>query len=280
MKDLAYYNGEVTTIDGMKIPIGDRVCWFGDGIYEAALGNQSAIFGLDDHLKRMYASAAAVQLDIKMNQEEFKDLALSLAKKVEGDILFVYWQITRGGGLRQHKFPQEAKANIWFTIRPYDMDDMKKKVKLITQEDKRFFFCNVKTLNLLPNVLANQKAASLGCDEAVFHRGERVTEGTHSNIHIIKDGKFQTAPLDNLILPGITRMQLIRLCGKLKIEVIEKPFTVNEMFEADEIITSSSAAFALGVSHIDDKAVGGRAGEILNALQEGMGEEFDRELGR
>ena len=280
MKDLAYYNGEITTIDGMKIPIGDRVCWFGDGIYEAALGNQGAIFGLDDHLKRMYASAAAVQLDIKMNQEEFKDLALSLAKKVEGDILFVYWQITRGGGLRQHKFPQEAKANIWFTIRPYDMGDMKKKVKLITQEDKRFFFCNVKTLNLLPNVLANQKAASLGCYEAVFHRGERVTEGTHSNIHIIKDGKFQTAPLDNLILPGITRMQLIRLCGKLKIEVIEKPFTVNEMFEADEIITSSSTAFALGVSHIDDKAVGGRAGEVLNALQEGMGEEFDRELGR
>jgi D-alanine transaminase len=123
--------------------------------------------------------------------------------------------------------------------------------------------------------LANQKAASLGCYEAVFHRGERVTEGTHSNIHIIKEGKFQTAPLDNLILPGITRLQLIRLCQKLNIPVVEKAFSVKEMFEADEIITSSSTAFALSASHIDDKLVGAKAPEILKALQDGIEAEFN-----
>jgi D-alanine transaminase len=123
-------------------------------------------------------------------------------------------------------------------------------------EDKRFYYCNIKTINLLPAVLANQKAEEAGCDETIFHRGERVTECSHSNVHIIKDGKLKTAPCDELILPGITRAHILGICKREGIEVIEEPFTLSEMMEADEVFFSSSSALTCRVKEIDGVPVG------------------------
>ena len=102
--------------------------------------------------------------------------------------------------------------------------------------------CNIKTINLLPAVLANQKAEEAGCDETIFHRGDRVTECSHSNVHILKDGALKTAPCDNLILPGITRAHRIAQCREMGVPVIEEPFTLDELFDADEVFFSSSSA--------------------------------------
>ena len=131
----------------------------------------------------------------------------------------------------------------------------------------RFFHCNIKTLNLLPSVLASEKAKQAGCQEAVFHRGERVTECSHSNVSIIENGVFVTAPTDNLILPGIARSNLIKACRALDIPVSETPFTVERMMQADEVIVSSSGSFCLSASHIDGVAVGGKRGDLLEKLR-------------
>ena len=144
-------------------------------------------------------------------------------------------------------------------------------------EDTRFFHCNVKTLNLIPSVIASENAKQAGCDETVFHRSGRVTECAHSNVHIIKDGVFVTAPTDNLILPGIARAHLIKACRKLGIPVSETPYTLDELMNADEIIVSSSGSLCLAAEEVDGKAVGGKAPELLKKLQDEVLREFMEE---
>ena len=190
---------------------------------------------------------------------------------------FVYFQATRGtDGVRNHVFG-EGQANIWINVYHKEILDVYKKVKLITLPDTRFFHCNIKTLNLIPSVIASKRASEKGCFESVFHRDGRVTECAHSNVHIIQNGVFRTAPTDNLILPGIARAHLIKACKKLGIPVDETPFTVSELMEADEIIVSSSGSLCLAAEVVDGKPVGGKAPELLKALQDEVLREFNEE---
>ena len=142
-------------------------------------------------------------------------------------------------------------------------------------EDTRFFHCNIKTLNLIPSVMAAQQAKEKGCQEAVFYRlPDRVTECAHSNVHILKDGILRTAPTDNLILPGIARAHLIRSCKRLGIPVSETAFTLKDLFEADEVIVTSSSNLCLYASEIDKKPVGGKAQDLLSMVRADLFDEF------
>jgi D-alanine transaminase len=273
MKTLAYYNGMIDTIDAMRIPMNDRVCWFGDGVYEATLSANHVIFALDEHIERFFNSASMVRIALTLTKAELGELLTSLVKRVAGVSHSVYWQVTRGTAERVHTFP-DTPPNLWVMIRPLTMPDLTKPRALITVEDTRFLHCNIKTLNLLPNVLASERAKEAGCDEAVFHRGERVTECAHSNVHILQNGVFRTAPTDNLILPGIARAHLIASCRVLGIPVEEKPFTITEMMAADEVIVSSSSIFCSFASRIDGRAVGGKAPELLRKLRDYLTAEF------
>ena len=148
-------------------------------------------------------------------------------------------------------------------------------IKLITAEDTRFFHCNIKTLNLIPSVMAAEKAKRAGAEECVFYRpGKRVTECAHSNCHIIKDGKLITAPTDNLILPGIVRAHLIKACKKLEIPVSETPYTLDEMFDADEVLVTSSSKLCMYANELDGKPVGGKAPELLEKIRKEIMDEF------
>ena len=273
MKNLGYYNGEFGEVEEMKIPMNDRVSYFGDGVYDATYSRNYKIYALDDHIDRIYRSAALLKIDIEMSKEEMKGILYEMVNKMDTGDNFVYWQITRGTGKRNHVFPG-GKSNLWINIYGKGLVDFTKKISLITEEDTRFFHCNIKTLNLIPNVMASQKAKEADCFEAVFHRGDRVTECAHSNVHIIKDGCIKTAPTDNLILPGITRSHLIRICNEKGIKVIEEAFTLDEMFAADEVFVSSAGAFCLGAEKIDGKKVGGKNPELLSLLQNSLYEEF------
>ena len=211
MKNLGYYNGKIGELEEMSIPMNDRVCWFGDGVYDAGPCRNYHIFALDEHIDRFFNSAALLDIKMPVTKQELKDLLNDLVKKVDTGDLFVYYQVTRGTGIRDHAFT-EGPGNLWVMLKPAKISDGLEPIKLITVEDTRFFHCNIKTLNLIPSVMATQKAKDAGCQEAVFYRpGGRVTERAHSNVHIIKDGKLYTAPTDNLILPGIARAHLIRM---------------------------------------------------------------------
>ncbi|MCD2347813.1 D-amino acid aminotransferase [Clostridium guangxiense] len=275
MKNLGYYNGEFDLIENMKIPMNDRVCYFGDGVYDATYSRNHKIFALDEHIDRFYNSAGLLRIKIPYTKEQLKELLADMVTKVDSGEQFVYWQVTRGTGMRNHAFPpDEVKANLWIVLKPTNIKDMSHKLKLITLEDTRFLHCNIKTLNLLPSVIAAQKTEEAGCQEAVFHRGDRVTECAHSNVSIIKDGIFKTAPTDNLILPGIARAHIINMCKKFDIPVNETAFTLKELMDADEVIVTSSGQFCMAACEIDGKPVGGKAPELIKKLQAALLNEF------
>ena len=274
MKELGYYNGKIGELNEMTVPMNDRACWFGDGVYEAGMCRNYHIFTLDEHVDRLYRSAAMLEITVPVSKQELKDLLNSLVLKMDTGNLVVYCQVTRGGGPRNHAYP-DGPANLWVTLRPKEINPDLGPVSLITGEDTRFFHCNIKTLNLIPSVLANEKARRAGCYEHVFYRpGGRVTECSHSNVHIIKNGTFYTAPLDNLILPGIARAHLIGACKRLDIPVSETPFFLEDLMNADEIITSSSTAPCVRACRVDGKEAGMKRTDLFNALHEAIFHEF------
>ena len=274
MKDLAYYNGKISLIEDMRVPMLDRACYFGDGVYDATYSRNHIVWQLEEHVARLYRSADKLGIGIPHTSEELCALISRLVTQVDDGEQFVYFQVTRGTAFRNHVWGEMCHGNVWIMLRPAKTKDVYKKIKLITEPDTRFLHCDIKTLNLLPAVMASQKADLAGVDEVVFHRDGRVTECAHSNVHIIKDGVFRTAPTDNLILPGIARANLIRYCGILGIPVSEEPYTVEDLKSADEIMISSVGSFCLAANEIDGKPAGGKAPEILKALQDLALKEF------
>ena len=274
MERLGYYNGTFGPLDEMQIPMNDRSSFFGDGVYDAGPARNYIIFALDEHVDRFFRSMKALDITPPCTKDELKETLNDMVRRLDSGSQFVYYQVTRGTGLRNHAFP-EGKSNLWIMLLPKELPDCTVPIKLVTTEDKRFYYCNVKTLNLIPSVLASEKAKKAGCDEAVFYRpGGRVTECAHSNVHILQNGVLKTAPTDELILPGIARAHLIKACKALDIPVDETPFTLDELFAADEVIVTSSSNLCASASHIDKKKVGGKDKKTLTAIRDWVVEEF------
>ena len=274
MKELGYYNGRIGELSEMMVPMNDRASWFGDGVYEATMCRNYRIFAMDEHVDRLFRSAELLEIQVPVSRQALKELLNVLVRKMDTGDLMVYYQVTRGGGPRNHAFP-EGPANLWVTLRPKALNPDLGPVSVITDEDTRFFHCNIKTLNLIPSVMANERAKRAGAYECVFYRpGGRVTECSHSNVHILRDGVFCTAPTDELILAGIARAHLIKACAQLGIPVREEPFTVDDLRAADEILTSSSTAPCVRVCKVDGQAAGMKRGDLFDALHRAVFEEF------
>ena len=276
MKDIAYYNGKIGRIDEVQAPITDRGFYFGDGVYDAAMVNNKKIFELEDHLDRFYNSLKLLRIEPPMQRDELKKTLNELVSQLDSDAPhMLYWQSTRAVAHRMHAFPKGGKASLMAFSEPCGLDRQDHPYKLISVEDTRFLHCNIKTLNLIPSVMASEKAKRAGCQETVFYReGGRVTECAHSNVHIIKDGALYTAPLDNLILPGIARKHLIQACARLGISVHEEPYYLEDLFAAEEVLVTSSSNLCLHAHEIDGKPVGGMQPELIEALRKEVIGEF------
>ena len=271
MENLGYYNGRYDLLENMTVPMNDRACYFGDGIFEVAYCRNYKIYAIDEHMDRLYESAAILGLNIPHTKEEFSNIIKELVKKLDSHEQLVYWQVSRGTQLRNHAPAANLTANVWITLRPMKIKDIYTPMKLISLEDTRFFHCNMKTLNLIPTVLASAKAEQAGADEAVFHRNGRVTECAHSNISIIlDDGSVKTAPADNLILAGVARAHFIKMCKKFGVTVKEEPYTLDELMSAAEIVVTSSGTLCKPVAFVDGKPVGGRSPVLLKKLQDAL----------
>ena len=257
MQNLGYYNGVVGPLDELTVPFNDRVHFFGDGVYEATFTRNHKVFALEEHIDRFYRSAAMVDIKIPHEKAELAAIIRDLVSRVDTPEQQVYFQVTRGTQPRNHTYPEDMVGNFWVVLKPMPIKDIGMEVKAITREDIRFHQCHIKTLNLLPAVMYSQEAARAGVYETILYRKpDRVTECSHSNVHIINEkGEFQTAPLDNLILPGIARMNMLAMCRKLGIPYAEIPFTKADLFTADEVMISSSGSFCIPVKEIDGKTV-------------------------
>ena len=281
MKDIAYYNGKIGRIDEVQAPITDRGFYFGDGVYDAAMVNNKKIFELEDHLDRFYNSLKLLRIEPPMQRDELTKTLNELVSQLDSDAPhMLYWQSTRAVAHRMHAVPKCGKASLMAFSEPCGLDRQDHPYKLISVEDTRFLHCNIKTLNLIPNCMAMQQAVEAGCDEVVFHRGDRVTEGAHSGLAILKDGVFCTPPADNLILPSITRKHFLTLCDKLGVPTRIAPFTVDELKNADEVMILSTGTHCVGACELDGKPLGGKDPALLDKLQKAYQQWFNEKTAK
>ncbi len=277
MKNLAYYNGEISEIEEMKIPLTDRVCYFGDGIYDATYTHNRKLFDLEAHLSRFYNSARLLDINIPVTKEELESLLNELILKVDSSEQFVYIQCTRGSEIRNHAYPEGMNGNLCIMLTDERVKDTYKPIDVITYEDKRFYYCNIKTLNLIPSCLAKTAAKRNGCSEAIFVRDSIVTECAHSNVSIFKDNTVITHPLDDKVLPGTARIRLLAFAEKLGYKTEEREFTLNELMNADEVVVHSTGSFCIPVKTVDKKAVGGKAPEMLKRIQDALVNDYEEQ---
>ena len=268
MPKTVYYNGKFYKKNRAVLPISDRSIFFGDAVYDAIIGHGGGLFLLEEHLERLLTNARRLDLIVPYTFERLCDISYNVVKKSKLEEYFLYIQLSRCAPERAHAYPYEQKTTLLITVSPFVLAPPEKRLKLITAEDKRYGFCDVKTVNLLPAVLASHRAASVGCDEAIFVRDGVVTECAHSNIAILKDRVIITHPDSPKILPGIAKKRLLSVAVSEGIEVCERPFSVDELFSADEVLVTSTTKICLAACEINGSLVGGKDGKILQKLQE------------
>ncbi|AGK55251.1 D-amino-acid transaminase [Bacillus sp. 1NLA3E] len=267
----AILNGEFVERSQAKVDIEDRGYQFGDGIYEVIRVYNGTMFAEQDHLLRLVECAKKINLVLSLSIAEMKKQLQTLIVKNELGFGIVYLQFTRGVAPRNHAFPVPSTIGSFVAYtkeleRP--LTSINSGIKAALVDDIRWFHCDIKSLNLLGNLLAKQQAVEAGCGEAILHRDKTITEGSSSNISIIKNGVLRTHQADRYILNGITRQQMLAICRKNEITVEEKAFTVEELLSADEVFISSTTAEITPVVEISGTKIGnGVPGSITTKLQ-------------
>jgi len=274
MPELAYLNGEFLPIDKALVPIEDRGYQFGDAVYEFIASYNGRLFYLEEHLDRLDRSLKGLFFP-PVSRETILKAVLTLFEKAEIERAGIYIQVSRGVSPRNHAFPDDVHPQIVMTIREVEEKPpelRKNGAAAITVEDFRWGRCDLKTVQLLPNVLAKQKALAAGVFDAIFVSSEGVVrEATSSNICIVADGKVITHPLTPQILPGITRMVVIDLCRELDIPVSERFFKTDALYGAEEALLTGTVTEVLPIVTIDGHRIcDGQVGPVTARLYDAL----------
>ncbi|MDQ1144697.1 D-alanine transaminase [Bacillus sp. SORGH_AS 510] len=282
--NFAIMNGKLVNRSEAKVDIEDRGYQFGDGVYEVIRVYNGKMFTLQDHLNRFVKSADSIGITLPYTIDECSAMLVDLVTKnhlVEG---IIYMQITRGTAPRNHVFPAKevVPTLVAYTkevARP--VESLANGVKTICMEDIRWLRCDIKSLNLLGNLLAKQRAAEQGCFEAIQHRGDQVTEGSSSNVFIVKNGTVITHESNELILKGITKDVILQICSQNNIPVEERTFTVAELAAADEVFLSSTTSEVMPIIELEGvKVKDGMPGPITRKLQSLFTVEIEKQCGK
>jgi len=270
MPELAYINGKIMEIGNAVVPIEDRGYQFGDAVYEFIASYNGRMFFMEEHLDRLMRSMQGLAFP-PMDRGEIRSAVMTFFEKAQIPRAGLYIQISRGVAVRNHPFPEAAPVQFIMTIRPAEEKPKamrEKGASAITVEDTRWGHCDLKTVQLLPNVLAKQKAIEAGAFDAIFVSSEGIVrEATSSNLAIVKDGALITHPLTPNILPGITRLVVLELCKELNIPVEERFFTTAALYGADEAFLTGTVTEVLPIVTVDGKALGdGLVGPVTRRL--------------
>lgn len=274
MPELAYLNGEILPIEKACVSIEDRGYQFGDAVYEFIASYEGKLFCLDEHIDRLERSMQGLSIPMYPREELYKAV-MTLFEKADIARAGIYIQISRGVSPRNHPFPKVAKPQFVMTIRSVEEKPPELRQKgatAITVEDFRWGRCDLKTVQLLPNVLAKQKAEEAGAFDAIFVSQEGVVrEATSSNIFIVADGRLMTHPLTPQILPGITREVVIELGRSLDLPVKEGFFDTKDLFGADEAFLTGTVTEVLPIVTIDGNRIGdGLVGSVTSRLYKAL----------
>ncbi len=263
-------NDQLISRDAIHIDLEDRGYQFGDGLYEVVRVYKGKPFRFEDHFVRFERSARELRISLPVSLDVIKKKILELIDSnglAEG---IVYFQLTRGVSPRNHAFPEPQVTSI-LTAYTKEVQRPEKEinngVKVVTVEDIRWLRCDIKSINLLGNVLAKQYAAENQAKEAIQIRDDRVTEGSASNFFIIKNKEILTHPANNYILRGITRNVVEEIANKLAIPFKEKEFTLEEAYQADEAFITSTTVEIMPVLVINDNQISSKPGMVTKSLQ-------------
>lgn len=267
---LVWMNGTFLEYASAKVSVEDRGFLFSDGIYEVIRGVDGRFFAFEQHLQRMHRSLRAIEIDAPVADAEIRSIAEELLLRSGESSASLYIQITRGTAPRTHAFPIEVHPTTLVLLRrfnPYSEISYQEGVRAITVTDDRWQRCDIKTIGLLPNVLAKERAKRAKATEAILIRDGIVTEGASSNVFILAAGHLITPPADHRILRGVTRDVILNLAAARQIPVMERPLTKTELYQAEEVFLTSTTMEVLPVIEMDHTRVGsGRPGSVTQSL--------------
>lgn len=283
MPTIACVNGRFLPISRATVSVEDRGLQFGDGVYEVVRGYGGRLFRLDAHLDRLEQSARAIRLPIRYSRARWRRLvqrAFALSRFPDAK---VYLQVTRGPAPRDHRFPETVRPTVVITVRrlePLPETVRREGVSAITVPDLRWGRCDVKSLNLLANVLAREDARTAGAFEAILVRDGYVTEGAVSNVFAVIDGTVTTSPADPSILPGITRAATIELVRDAGLPLAERAVSVDELRRAPEVFLTGTTVEIVPVVSLDGVKVGdGSPGPTTRLLAQRFTQMVEAECG-
>lgn len=275
MSRIAYVNGRYLPQRAATVHIEDRGYQFSDGVYEVCEVRGGCVIDQRRHLARLKRSLGELDIALPMSETALGIIMRECMRRNRVHNGIIYLQITRGVARRDHAFPPPGThPSVVVTARNIDFTGNERAaaegLAVVTVPDNRWQRVDIKSISLLPNVLAKQAARERGAKEAWFIDGKgQVTEGSSSNAWIVtKGGKVVTRPADNGILRGITRSVLIDVIKAQGLELEERPFTVEEAQGAREAFLTSASQIVMPVVRIDDRPVGnGAPGSVATALR-------------
>ena len=256
---MIYLNGEWMPIEQAKIPVLDRGFIFGDGVYEVIPSYSGHPFRLREHLARLQSSLDGVRMDNPYSIERWEELVREIVAKNPWEDQGVYLQVTRGVAPRDHAFPKGAKPTVFMMSNPLTtpaQELRERGVAAVSVVDNRWLRCDIKSVSLLANCLLRQSAVDAGATEAVLLREGFLTEGSASNIFLVKNGVIITPPKSNFILPGITYDVVVELARANRMPLEVRQVSEAEVRDADELWLTSSTKEVLPISSLDGKPVG------------------------
>jgi D-alanine transaminase len=283
MSEIVYLNGEFIPLEKAYVPVLDRGFIFGDGVYEVIPVYSKNPFRLAEHLVRFERSHQAIRIPNPFTDGEWTKLVHDLIARNAGDDQSIYLQVTRGVAKRDHAFPKDAKPTVFGMSSPLSTpsrEAIEGGVHAITAIDYRWLKCDVKSTSLLGNCLLRQAAADAGALEVVMFRNGFLTEGSSSNVFVVKNGVILATPKDHLVLPGITYDVVIELARAHGLPLEVRPIAEAEVRAADEIWVTSSTKEVLAVSTLDERAVGGgKPGPVFRRMHQ-LYQDFKRSVMR
>lgn len=268
---ISYLNGRFVAKEDLRISPDDRGFQFGDGVYEVICSYGGRLFMAREHMLRLRNSLHEMRI-IVPDVDDLVNVGLELLERngMETSFSMLYFQVTRGIGSRRHSFPDPGTPpTVYATVSPYHLplEKWANGVSAILQPDLRWSRCDIKTIALVPNILANQRAAEAGAYEAFLVREGFVTEGTHTSIGAVLDGKLWTHPLTQHVLPGITRSLALGMCRELGIHVQEHAVPVDRLREASELMLFATSIGVTAVVKLEGQTVGdGTPGPVARRL--------------
>ncbi len=269
---VVFLNGRFLPRTAASLDIEERAAMFADGVYEVVRYYGSKPLAMREHAERLQRSMTEIAIEPTSDTQRIEDLSNELVRRNRLTEAKLYWQVSRGAAPRDHAYPKSTQPTVLLiasSAEPIDPAAPPRVIKTILANDERWHRCDIKSVMLLPNVLARNRAIQAGCYEAILHRGDRVTEGTCASLFIARGGEFWTHPADHWILGGITRSIILKLLKKHNLTCRERTYSVNELLTADEVFMCGSTTHVAAVSQIDSTVIGnGSAGPLTTRIHQ------------